>query len=96
MDDGEVSNKHNSYKAFVGPGEIVGEMALIFGQRGEETMKAVKPTTCLVLDRTKFAMILNNFPKEREVIMAMAEWRLQQAGIDRGLLVSRVADRRID
>lgn len=71
-------------------------MALVFGQRGEEIMKAVKPTTALVLDRTKFAMILDNFPKERKVILAMAEWRLQQAGIDKGLLVSRVADRRVD
>ena len=74
----------------------MGEMALIFGQRGHETILAKKNTTALVLDRTKFALILNNFPKEREIIVAMAEWRLQQIGLDKGLLVARDADRRMD
>ena len=37
----------------------------------------MKPTTALVLERSKFALILSNFPKEREIILKMAEWRVQ-------------------
>jgi len=85
----EVGNQNNSYKAFVGPGEIVGEMALVFGHRGKETMKAVKPTAALALDRSKFALILRNFPKEREIIIAMAEWRVQEMGVGAPLMVAR-------
>lgn len=87
----EVKHSNNSYVALVGPGEIIGEMALVFGQRPEwhETITAVKPTTALVLDRSKFALILRHFPKERGKILSMAEWRVEQMGVGKGLLIAR-------
>jgi len=81
----EMRVADSKYVGFVGPGEIVGEMALVFGQRGRETLQALKPTTALVLDRSEFALILNGFPKEREIIVAMAEWRLQEMGLSTAL-----------
>jgi len=85
----EVRSSANSYTAFIGPGELVGEMALIFGQRGRQSLRAVKPTTALVLDRAEFALILSQFPKERDKIVAMAEWRLEEMGLHTGLLIAR-------
>ena len=71
----------SSYVGFVGPGEIVGEAALVFGQRlSGETLKALRPTTAVVLDRSEFAMILSEFPKERDIIMKSAEQRWKDIG----------------
>merc|ERR1712046_1720 len=66
----ELRTKASTYVSIIGQGEIVGEMSLIFGNRGGETLKTVKPTTALVLDRSEFALILTEFPKEREMIVA--------------------------
>jgi len=85
----EVKNPANAYCTFVGPGEIVGEMSLVFGHRGKESMKAVKPTTALILNRDKFALILSNFPKERELIVSMAEWRVKEMGVGAPLMTAR-------
>ena len=90
----ELRNSSNNYIGFVGPGEICGEMALVFGHRGTEVMKAVRPTTVLALDRATFALILGNFPNERDKILGIAEKRLFDMGVDlagswKGLLTSR-------
>jgi CRP-like cAMP-binding protein len=78
----EVRRNDSSMVSYVGPGEIVGEPALLFGQRySGETLKALKPTTAVVLDRSEFALILSEFPKEREVIMKSAEWRWKEMGV---------------
>jgi len=87
----EVNCERSTYQALVGPGEMIGEMALVFGERPgwHENIRAVKPTTALVLERSKFALILSNFPKEREIILKMAEWRVQEMGVGKGLLIAR-------
>lgn len=87
----ELSTSNSSYRALMGPGDIIGEMALVFGQKPDwhETLTAVKPTSALVLDRNVFALILSKFPKEREVIIAMADWRVQQMGIGKAMQTSR-------
>jgi len=78
----EVRKDRSSYVAYVGPGEMVGETALLFGQRSSgETLKALKPTTAVVLDRSEFALILSEFPKERDIIMKSAEWRWKEMGV---------------
>mmetsp|Transcript_86252 Transcript_86252/g.142826 ORF Transcript_86252/g.142826 Transcript_86252/m.142826 type:complete len:633 (+) Transcript_86252:15-1913(+) len=78
----EVRSDSSSYVSFVGPGEIVGETALLFGQRSPgETLKALKPTTAVVLDRSEFALILSEFPRERDVILRSAEGRWKQMGV---------------
>jgi len=78
----EVRQDSSSYVAFLGPGEMVGEKALLFGQRTSgETLKALKPTTAVVLDRSEFALILSEFPKERDLIMKSAEWRWKEMGV---------------
>jgi len=87
----QVNCERSTYQALVGPGEMIGEMALVFGERPgwHEDIRAVKPTTALVLERSKFALILSNFPKERDMILAMAEWRVQELGVGKGLLIAR-------
>jgi len=78
----EVRRGNSSYIAFAGPGEIVGETALLYGQRSTcETLKALKPTTAVVLDRSEFALILSEFPNERDLIMQSAEWRFKEMGV---------------
>jgi serine/threonine protein kinase len=71
----------DSSSSIVGPGEIVGEMSLVFGKRPQETLKALKPTSTLILDRPDFALILRQFPSDRERILASAESRLQELGL---------------
>jgi len=77
----EIRRTDTSYVSFVSPGECVGEAALLFGQRPSgEQIKALKATTVVVLDRCEFALILGDFPKEREIIMKSAEWRHAEMG----------------
>eukprot|EP00928_Gymnodinium_smaydae_P053730 TRINITY_DN37656_c0_g1_i1.p1 TRINITY_DN37656_c0_g1~~TRINITY_DN37656_c0_g1_i1.p1 ORF type:complete len:666 (+),score=95.08 TRINITY_DN37656_c0_g1_i1:61-1998(+) len=78
----EVSRDHGQESALVGPGGLVGETALLFGHRSSgETLKALKPTTAVVLDRAEFALILNEFPKECDSIMKSAEKRWKTLGV---------------
>lgn len=69
----EVRKEKNESVDLVGPGEIVGEGARC------ETLKALKPTTAVVLDRSEFASILSEFPEERDIIMKSAEWRWHES-----------------
>jgi len=76
----EVRRCESSYVNFIGPGEMVGEIALLSGKRSNcETLKALKPTTAVVLDTSQFANILSEFPKERELIRKIAEEQKEMA-----------------
>jgi len=78
----EVRNNDSSYVSFVGPGDLFGETALLFGQRpAGVTLKALKPTTAVVLDRSEFALILSEFPQQRDIIMKSAELRWKEMGV---------------
>jgi serine/threonine protein kinase len=86
----EVHRGNSSSAEFVGPGELAGESALLSRQDFEsyysaqpvgETLKALKPTTTVVLDRSEFALILSEFPKEREIILKSAEWRWKEPNV---------------
>jgi len=70
----------------VRPGEILGEMAVVFGHRDGETLRAEKPTTALVLDRAEFALILGEFPQERDRLLAKAEAQREAMGLKAGLV----------
>eukprot|EP00929_Paragymnodinium_shiwhaense_P068461 TRINITY_DN34436_c0_g1_i1.p1 TRINITY_DN34436_c0_g1~~TRINITY_DN34436_c0_g1_i1.p1 ORF type:complete len:712 (-),score=138.02 TRINITY_DN34436_c0_g1_i1:480-2615(-) len=85
----EVRDRSSAYTLNIGPGEVFGDMAVVFGQRKGETIVAMKPTTALVFDRAEFALVLSEFPKEREVILANAEKRLKELRLNTGLLLAR-------
>lgn len=59
----EISRRVGPAEIFLatgGPGEIVGEMALIDGKPRSATTRALRPTTVQVLQRERFDELLNN------------------------------------
>jgi CRP/FNR family cyclic AMP-dependent transcriptional regulator len=72
--DGEVI-------AEVGPGELIGEMALLDGPSGERTATTIAATDCetLVFSPAEFNQLMRAFPVIGERIQRIAEARLASA-----------------
>jgi CRP/FNR family transcriptional regulator, cyclic AMP receptor protein len=63
----------------LGPGDFLGEIALIDGRPRSATVTTEEPTRLLVLAHREFRSLLDNFPKiERQVLQALAD-RVRQA-----------------
>ncbi len=65
-------------KGTIGPGELVGEMALIDNRPRSGTVRALSPMKLLVLDAGQFRKLLDEMPKANRAIMSKLTERLRQ------------------
>ncbi len=65
-------------KGTIGPGEPIGEMALIDNRPRSGTVRAVTPMKLLALDATRFRTMLDEMPKANRAIMAKLTERIRQ------------------
>ncbi len=63
--------------AKIGPGEMVGEMALIDHKPRSATVKAVTPMKLLSLDAKRFRTLLDEMPKAAAAVMSKLSERLR-------------------
>jgi small-conductance mechanosensitive channel len=61
--------------ARLGPGQIVGEMALLTGEPRQADVLALKPTQCLVVDREGFRLVLSRHPVVVDRVRTIFETR---------------------
>ncbi|MEO7555785.1 MAG: cyclic nucleotide-binding domain-containing protein [Acidimicrobiales bacterium] len=75
---GEASVDVGTHRvATLGPGDLVGEMALIDNQPRSATVRAVTPMRLLALDATRFRTLLDELPKANRAIMAKLSEKLR-------------------
>ena len=65
-------------KGSIGPGELIGEMALIDNRPRVGTVRALSPMKLLALDAAQFRKLLDEMPKASRAIMAKITDRLRQ------------------
>jgi CRP-like cAMP-binding protein len=65
--------------AELGPGELIGEMALIDNRPRSATVKANKPMKLLALDTRRFQTLLDEMPKANRAVMAKLSERVRNA-----------------
>ncbi len=65
-------------KGTIGPGEPIGEMALIDNRPRVGTVRAVTPMKLLVLDATQFRKLLDEMPKASRAIMSRLTDRIRK------------------
>ena len=65
-------------KGTIGPGEPIGEMALIDNRPRVGTVRAVTPMKLLVLDATQFRKLLDEMPKANRAVMAKLTDRIRK------------------
>jgi len=68
--------------AEVGPGEIVGEMALIDHRPRIATVRALTPLKLLTFDAQKFRRLLDEMPKAQVRVMEKLVERLRERDLD--------------
>ena len=61
----------------VGPGELVGETALLLGAPRSATVEAVEPTVLAALDASAWRQLAAEFPGLESAVARAADWRLQ-------------------
>jgi CRP/FNR family transcriptional regulator, cyclic AMP receptor protein len=66
----------------LGPGTVVGEMALISNRPRSATVVAETPMQLLSLDTADFRTLLEELPKAGRAVMALLEERLRQANLN--------------
>ncbi len=71
---GDADSKH--VIAALGPGEIFGEVALVFDRVATATVEAITPLTCFALAVERFEDTMRRFPTSRDRIVALARDRL--------------------
>jgi predicted acylesterase/phospholipase RssA/CRP-like cAMP-binding protein len=69
----------------LGPGAIVGEVALLAGGRRTATVRALEPTRALVLTRERFESLLVSHPELRTTFSSEVQNRLRRVQIARHL-----------
>ena len=65
-------------KGSIGPGELIGEMALIDNRPRVGTVRALSPMKLLALDAAQFRKLLDEMPKASRAIMSKITDRLRQ------------------
>lgn len=68
----------------LGPGEVVGEMSLITGDRRSASVVALSPTTCLHLDRSSFSDLIDSDPHFAQQVAIILTKRLSVLGTSTG------------
>ena len=87
--------------AFRGPGDLVGDMAAIDGEKRSATVAALEPLTALALARSDFRRLVDTRPGVASALLTMITKRLREADSERAALDShgvlgRVACRLIE
>ncbi len=72
---GDVDDKH--VIAALGPGEVFGEVSLVFDRVATATVEAITPLTCFALAVERFEETMRRFPSSRDRVTAMARERLE-------------------
>lgn len=72
--------------AALGPGEVFGEVSLVFDRVATANVEAITPLTCFALAVERFAETMRRFPTSRDRIVALARERLVS---DRHIELSR-------
>ena len=70
----EDAEKH--VLAALGPGEVFGEVALVFDQVATANVEAITPLTCFALSVERFEETMKRYPGSRDRIIALARERL--------------------
>jgi eukaryotic-like serine/threonine-protein kinase len=65
--------------ATLGPGDIVGEMALLTGEPRSASVVAMSPVAARRLDRDRFATLSEAFPEVRELLTQVVTHRFERA-----------------
>lgn len=73
-----ISGEH---KATLGPGEMVGEMALIDHRPRSATVKALTPMKLLAFDAKRFKTLLDEMPKASQRVMAKLSDLVRQSDL---------------
>ena len=61
----------------IGPGELVGETALLLGAPRSATVEAVEPTVVAALDGSAWRQLIADFPGLEAAVTRAADWRQQ-------------------
>jgi CRP/FNR family cyclic AMP-dependent transcriptional regulator len=69
-------------KAVLGPGEMVGEMALIDHRPRSATVRALSPMKLLALDAKRFKTLLSEMPKASQQVMAKLSDLVRKADLE--------------
>ncbi|MDM8550569.1 cyclic nucleotide-binding domain-containing protein [Desulfobacterales bacterium HSG2] len=77
----EVLDEHGISIAFMGKGEVFGEMSLLSGDPVGATIKVVEPTTILYIKGRDFRNILTKFPSLQMYFTRMLSRRLTERNI---------------
>lgn len=73
---------HVGHVTYLGPGEIVGEMALLNGQPRTATVRAVTPMRVLVMDSSQFGHVFEHPERARWLASALSKrLRLASAAV---------------
>ena len=68
-------------KGSIGPGELIGEMALIDNRPRVGTVRTLTPMKLLALDAAQFRKLLDEMPKANRAIMSKLTERLRQMDV---------------
>ncbi len=79
----EVLGNNDVNIAFLGRGEILGEMSLISGEAAGATIKAVEPTKVIYLNSHNFRRLLRKFPSLQMYFAGLLSKRLAKTNIAR-------------
>jgi CRP-like cAMP-binding protein len=74
----------DSQVADLGPGEMVGEMALIDHKPRSAAVRALTPMKLLALDAKRFKTLLDEMPKASQQVMAKLSERLRREDAEHG------------
>ena len=78
MDGEAVFEVGGERRGTIGPGEPIGEMALIDNRPRVGTVRAVTPMKLLVLDASQFRKLLDEMPKANRAVMARLSERIRK------------------
>lgn len=79
----EVIGDEDVHLAFLGRGEVFGEMSLLSGEPVGATIKVVEPTTVLYMNGKDFRIVLNKFPSLQMYFARLLARRLSNLNIVR-------------
>ncbi|OQY60605.1 MAG: hypothetical protein B6245_00365 [Desulfobacteraceae bacterium 4572_88] len=79
----EVVGEDGLSIAFLGKGEVFGEMSLLSGEPVGAAIKVVDPTTILYIERSDFRKVLEQFSSLQMYFARLLAQRLQQTNVNR-------------
>lgn len=80
IDEGSVSvTRGGEEVAVLGPGDVLGELAILSGGRRDATGTAVTPVTVYVLHQSAFHGVLSEVPSVRNHVFSVLARRLREA-----------------